>query len=139
MATTFRSDAAAAVLGLLTTYQTANPTRLRHVTRARPSSVGETPAAWIGEVTESIRNSANIRQRTFIIPIVVVDQLADNSETLNRLDDLVDALIDVVTAAPHAVSGATLIEPSGVSEVEIDGPFHGVAINVSGLIQEGRT
>lgn len=139
MASTFRSDAAAALLGLLTTYQTANPTLLRKVSRTRPSSVGETPAAWIGDLSESIRHTANIRQRTFTIPVVIVDQLADSDETADRMDDLVDALIDVFTAAPHAVSGATLVEPTGVTEVEIDGPFHGVAIAVSGLIQEGRT
>lgn len=50
-----------------------------------------------------------------------------------------DLLIDYFTANPHAVSGTTLVEPTGVNEVEIDGPFRGVQINVSGLIQEGRT
>ncbi len=72
-------------------------------------------------------------------PNLVLDILADNSETMSRLDDLVDLLLDEFTANPHAVSGTTLLEPVSVSEVEIDGPYRGVAISLAGLIQEGRT
>jgi hypothetical protein len=136
MATTFRSDAVAAITTLLTTYQTANPTLLRDVHRSRPA-VNETPSAWFGEITETIQHTSGVRFRRFTIPVIVVDVLADNSETLNRLDDLVDALVDVFTANPQVVAN-TLIEPVAVSEVEIDGPYHGVAISVSGQIQEGR-
>jgi hypothetical protein len=108
------------------------------VDRSRRSQVSETPAAWIGEITETLQHTSGVRFRRFSIPVIVVDVLADNSETMNRIDDLVDELIDEFTANPHAVSGATLIEPVSVSEVEIDGPYRGVAISISGLIQEGR-
>jgi hypothetical protein len=137
MATTFRSDVAGAIQTLLTTYQTANPTLLRQVHRSRPSQVTETPSSWIGEITETLQHTSGVRFRRFSIPVIVVDMLADNSETLNRLDDLVDALVDVFTANPQVIAN-TLIEPVAVSEVEIDGPYHGVAISVSGQIQEGR-
>lgn len=139
MATTFRSDVAGAVLTLLTTFQTANPSLLRHIHRARPANVSETPSAWIGEIAENIVQTSGVRRRSFVVPVVIVDVLVDSSETGGRMDDLVDLLIDAFTAAPHAVSGTTLIEPTGVSEVEIEGPFRGVQINVSGLIQEGRS
>lgn len=138
MATTFRSDVAGAVLTLLTTFQTSNPTLLRHIHRARPANVSETPSAWIGEIAENIVHTSGVRRRAFTIPVVIVDVLVDSSETGGRIDDLVDLLIDVFTASPHAVAN-TLIEPTGVSEVEIEGPFRGVQINVSGLIQEGRS
>ena len=133
----FRSDAVAAITTLLETYQTANPTLLRHVHRSRVS-VTETPSAWFGEIGESIQLTSGVRFRRFVIPVVVVDVLSDNSETMDRLDDLVDALVDVFTTNPHAVAN-TIIEPVGVSEVEIDGPYHGVSINLAGLIQEGRS
>lgn len=138
MATTFRSDAAAAIQTLLTTFQTANPTLLRKVKRARPENVGETPVAWIGDISETITHDSGVRGRTFAIPVAIVDQLSDSDENADRMDDLVDALIDVFTANPHAVANC-LIEPTGVSELGIEGPFHGVAIVLRGRIQEGRS
>lgn len=138
MATTFRSDVTGAIETLLTTFQTSNPTLLRDFHRSRPAAVAETPSAWVGDIAEAIQHTSGVRRRAFTIPVVIVDQLSDSSETATRMDDLVDLLIDLFTANPHAIAN-TLIEPVGVTEVEIDGPFHGVAINVAGLIQEGRT
>lgn len=134
----FRSDLTAAALTVLTTYQTANPTLLRMVKRGRVSQVGETPAVWIGDIVEDGRFSAQVRQREITLEITFIDDLADNSETENRLDDLVDAIWESFSAAYHAVSGSTEVVPLRVRPIEIEGPYRGFIMSVLGRIQEGR-
>lgn len=140
MATTFRNDAVAAITGLLTTFQAANPTLLRSVNRRRPGKFGETPLAYIGERAESLTHDSGTRTRTFAIPVVVVDVLSDNIETAGRLDLLVDLLVDVFTANPHAVANC-LIEPVSVNDLEVEAgvPYAAIQIAIRGIVMEGRS
>lgn len=144
MATTFRHDLVAALKTTLDAYVVANPTLLRAAYRTRPASVHETPMAYIGGRSESIVHDSGTRTRTFAPTVVIVDVLADNQETGDRMDIVVDALVDIFTANPHAVSGSTLLEQTGVDDVDLDwggGVIYRAAVLTFARcsIQEGRS
>lgn len=142
MSSTFRSDVRTAMYALLGTFQVANPTLLQTY-KARPPDFGSCPCAYVGGITEpQILHDSGTRQRNIEANIVLVDELSDNEETAGRLDVLTDALIDALTAAPHAVSGYSVTQPIRVDTAELDvgGTFYAAnVIVVSGLILEGRT
>ncbi len=140
MATTFRNDAVAAITGLLQTFAAANPTLLKAVHRRRPGSFPDHPLAYIGERAESLTHDSGTRTRTFLIPVVVVDVLADNVETADRFDDLVDLLIDLFTANPQVIPN-TIIEPVAVADLEVEAgvPYGAVSITLRGIVMEGRS
>jgi hypothetical protein len=102
MATTFRSDIAGGLHTILLAFVAANPTLLRRAFRARPASwTTDLPAAWVEVRNEAITHDAGVRTRTMQPTVLVVDRLTDNTETMDRMDDLVDALLDHFTANPH--------------------------------------
>lgn len=121
MTTTFRSDVVAAVRTVLLAQQTATPTQLRAVYTSRPGSFPETPCAYIGNRDETISYGGQLRTRTFTgLQVVLVDRLIDASETEDRLDDLVDLLIDRFTAAYAAVAGGgSLVQLTSASDTDI--------------------
>jgi hypothetical protein len=142
MVTTFRHDVAANIkTNVLDVYQAANPTLLRAVYRARPSQIGETPCAWIGDRSEQLTHDSGTRGRTMLVQVVLCDTITDNGETLDRIDPLVDALLDALTALPHGVTSGTVLDPVGVDDADI--PFgtvnyFGTVITVRVRILEGR-
>ena len=106
MATTFRSDVVAAVRTVLAAQITATPTQLRKVYNSWPSGVAETPCAFIGNRSERIRYTGQTRTRELVgLEVHIIDTLVDAAETDDRMDDLVDLLVDRFTAAYNAVSG----------------------------------
>lgn len=121
MATTFRSDLTAAVLGVLNAQIAATPTQLKKAYTARPGSFPETPCAYIGARSERITYSAQTRARTMTgFEVVLVDTLIDATEALDRMDDLVDLLVDRFTAAYAAVSGGGgLLQLTSVTDADI--------------------
>jgi hypothetical protein len=133
MATTFRSDVVAAIRTVLLAQQTADPTSLRAVYNSRPGSFPETPCAYIGNRDETIRYGGQLRTRTFNgLTVVLVDRLVDASETGDRMDDLVDALIERFTAAYAAVpGGGSLLQLTSVSDADITLVADGTAANVN--------
>jgi hypothetical protein len=100
-ATTFRSDVCDGILAVLNTFIAANPTLLLAAYRARPSGFPDLPAAYIAERSEDILHDSQTRTRTLTTSVLVVDQISDNAETMQRFDTLVDALIDAFSAAPQ--------------------------------------
>ncbi len=105
-ATTFRSDAVAAVRTVLLAQQTATPTLLRAVYSARPGSFPETPCAYIANRDEDIAYTAQTRTRTATgLTVVIVDTLIDASEEGDRMDDLIDLLVDRFTLAKAGIPG----------------------------------
>jgi len=121
MPTTFRSDVVAAIRAVLLAQQAATPTQLRAVYTARPGAFPETPCAYIGNRDETIRYGSSLRTRTMTgLTVVIVDRLIDASETTDRLDDLVDLLIDRFTAAYAAVTGGgSLVQLTSISDTDI--------------------
>lgn len=118
MATTFRSDVVAAIRTVLTAQVTATPTQLRKVYNSQPGSFVETPCAYIGNRTERIRYTGQTRTREMVgLEVVLIDTLIDAAETDDRMDDLVDLLVDRFTAAYAAVSGGGgLLQLTSVSD-----------------------
>jgi hypothetical protein len=48
--------------------------------------------------------------------VEVTDQVPDSLEAAARMDLLVDAILDYLTAAYHMASGTSIVEPIGVSD-----------------------
>ena len=122
---TFRVDLVDALYDLLTTYSVANPTLLRKVYRTRPGAFQELPAAFVGPRDETITHTAGTRERAINPTVVVVDTFSDNVETGDRMDILMDDLVDVFTAGVRQLAWA-IIEPTGVvpGEIEASGAIY---------------
>jgi hypothetical protein len=146
--TTFREDVRAGISGTLTTWKAANPKLLRKVWQVRPAgfTTGDLPCAVIGDLSETITTMQGIRQRMLDnFTVELVDRTPDNLEAAARMDVLVDALLDYLTAAYHSASGTSIVEPIGVSDGG-SGPAEGVnvawysnLINFRAYVAEGRT
>lgn len=138
---TFRVDLVAALRSTLNTYKTANPTLLRDVHTARPAHIGETPVAWIGNRNESETHDSGTRTRLITVDVVIADVIPDNEQAAGRMDTLWDALVDTFTAAPHMVSGSSVVEVTSIAEGEDDYggvPYRILVITVSANLIEGR-
>lgn len=126
--TGFRQAIHAGILSTLQAFQSANPTILRKVWHARPGSfnLGELPCAVLGDFTETITTMNGVRQRIFNgFTVQIVDRAPDAQEADDRMNFLVDAILDPLTAAFHMASGRSIVEPIGVGDGD------------SGLIAEG--
>lgn len=139
---TIRAQTRANLKVFLDDFKAAQPTLLQTY-RNRPASFGSTPCAYVGGISEPrILHTAGIRQRDIEASLVLVDTLTDNEETADRLDVLVDALIDALTAQPHVVDPETVQAPTRVEPVELDAggvPYAAVVVTALVQAQEGRT
>jgi hypothetical protein len=143
MPTTFRHDVVAGLVATLNTYKSSNPTLLRAVYTARPAHIAETPCAYIGSRSEVIEHTSGLRNRNINgITAVILDVQPDNQQTADRMDVLVDALLDAFTAAPHMASANTVVTPTAVTDDEDDygGVTYRLAVFSFGeaIISEGR-
>jgi len=122
---TFRVDLVDALYYLLVAYRTANPTLLRATYRTRPAAFGELPAAFVGPREETITHTAGTRERAINPSVVVVDSFSDNTETGDRMDILMDALVDVFTAGVRQIGNA-ILEPTAIipGELEASGAIY---------------
>lgn len=147
--TTFREDVRAGINATLAAWRTANPKLLRKVWQARPDSftLGDLPCAVIGNLTETIQTQNGIRQRMMTgFSVELVDRSPENIEAALRLDLLVDALLDYITAAYHMASGTSIVEPIGVLDGNIglisEGPnvyWVSSILTFRAYVAEGRT
>lgn len=140
--TTFRSDVRDGIHGLLTGFQTANPTLIHHVYRRRPGSFPDRYSGYVGSMPETVaHNGGSLSQRTMTPNVVLVMKLTEPShEQSDAMDDLVDAFITYANARPHAVSNQTVVVPTGVEDVELEaeGTFYPAAIvTFSSIALEG--
>lgn len=143
--TTACVDMVAALLSVLQTYATANPTLLRKVYTARPSGAGEWPFAFIGARNEVQTHSEGVRTRTFSPTVVVADAYSDNEQTQGALDILQDQLSDAFTAQPHAI-GYGVLEVTRIDDADIsldNGPeritwYRARTFTFQALVAEGR-
>lgn len=118
--TTALVDVVTALQTLLQTYATANPTLLRKVYTARPGGTAEVPFAFVGARNETVEHTSGTRTRTIAPTVVIVDTYGDNEQTMDRLDVLQDALMDVFTAGYHSIgTGYGVLEQTGVQDADI--------------------
>lgn len=135
-ATTFRNDIVVALLAVLNAQKAATPTQLRAVYSARPGSFPEVPCAYIGERSETIRHDAQTRTRTFTgLSVVLVDTFVDATQTSDRMDDLVDLLVDRFTAAYAQVpGGGSILQMNAASDTEIVLSGDAGSVNYRGVV-----
>ena len=119
---TFRADTVAALLAVLNAYKAANPTKLKHLYTARPGSFPELPCAYIGNRNESITHDSGTRTRSLGPTVVLVDAFTDYAEQTDRMDVLVDGLVEWFTANPRIIgTGAgTVLQMDGATDTEIE-------------------
>jgi hypothetical protein len=143
MATTFREDIVTGIMAVLNAYVAANPGRLARAYRMKPLNVvaGDLPAVYIEGRPESITHSEGVRTRTMSPSFVLVDRVADPGETTDRLDPLVDDLVDAFTAVPQLVTG-TIWEDMTVTDIPVvigEAELAGVRFVIGDVsISEGR-
>lgn len=116
VASSFRQQQVAGLVTLLTTFRSANPTMLKSIRLTRPEAMADVPAAFVGARDEAVAQDGGLRTRRFATSIVLVDRVANNVETENRMDALIDAILDLLSANPHAASGQTIVSPTAVNE-----------------------
>jgi hypothetical protein len=147
--TTFRQNVRAGITTTLGLFKAANPTLLRKIWRVRPESftLGDLPAMTVGNLTESIATTNGVRQRQMDgFTVEITDNVADNTETSNRGDLLVDAIMDFLTANYHMASGTSIVEPIGVTDGESGAVGEGQnlfwysqILSFRAFVMEGRT
>lgn len=119
MTTTFRADTVAGLLSILNDFISSNPTLLRRAFSARPASwTTDTPVAWVETRGETVAHDSGLRMRTLQPQVVVLDRLTDNVETMDRMDVLVDTLLDAFSANPHISSNTAWDQLTVSDEVE---------------------
>ena len=142
MSTSFRQDLRTGCASVLTTYQAAHPTLLYHVYDYPPESYN-TPCAYVEKaVSESLQHTSGVRRRVLRVNVVIVNKLVSNDQATSEQDVLIDGLLDAFTAAPHAASAQTLLEPVSVTDTELSDAngtrYAAAVIAIEGTIQEGR-
>jgi Trk K+ transport system NAD-binding subunit len=143
MATTFRNDIVDGIMTVLNAYIAANPTRLVRAYRSKPLNVaaGDLPSVYVDVRNEDIRHSEGTRTRVMSPSVVVVDRATDNIETGDRMDPLIDGLVDAFTATPQLMTG-TVWDRMTIRDVPIEiGEYEyaGVRITIPDVtIREGR-
>jgi hypothetical protein len=115
--TTFRQQIHAGLLTTLGLFKTANPTLLRKIWHVRPESftLGDLPAVVLGSMSEEAITQQGIRTRGgTLVTFEIIDRAPDPDEADERMNVLVDAFWDLLTANPHMASGTSLVTPIGV-------------------------
>lgn len=125
-------------------FQAANPTLVDQVYRARPESVADTRAIFVGGIRETYLLDSGTFTRTVDVDVVCSVHLADNQETQDKLDEMADAVIDwlAADAQAHVLSDHTEQHPVRSEPVELqEGAslfIPAIAITCRATIQQGR-
>jgi hypothetical protein len=142
--TNWRSDVRDNAVLTCSAFLTANSGLADRVYRARPESLAETTAIFVGTITEDIRLDAGTWQRVVDVEIVTTRHLADNAETTDDLEELADTLIDWLAAndRAHAFGDNTEQHPirSATTEIQEGTVFvPAILITCRATIQQGRS
>lgn len=140
---TFRADAVAGLKAVIDAYLAANPSSLVATFDYRPESFALTPLAFVDTRNETVVHDAGTRTRTMTPVVVVVDRITTNTETMARLDALVDGLLDQFTATNPLVAGGNWRGSVSISdsfEQVGDNYYQAVTFSFGDvLISEGRS
>ena len=142
--TAWRSQVRDNAVTTLQAFATANSSLMDRVYRARPSSLAEQKAVFVGGIAEDTTLDSGTIGRTTSVDFVAPVHLSDNAESTDRLEELADALVDWLSAnaRAHALGSNTLSEPIRSASVELDDGngiiVPGVAITCRARLLEGR-
>ena len=118
--TTARADVVAKVKAVLVARKAASPTLLRAIYNARPGSFPETPCAYIAGRSETINYTGQVRQRVFTgLEVVIVDTLIDAIETEDRMDVLIDLLVDDFWNATPFYAGGGQVLLGSITDADV--------------------
>jgi hypothetical protein len=142
MTTSFRQDVVAGFKAILDAFAAANPTLLRATYSQRPTSYREFPLAFIGERNELVTYDASTYNREMTPTVVLVDTPNDPDAVMDRMDIVVDALLDAFRQNPHIPGYGWWGRVTITDTVEVVGDvFYPVVIFAFGDVStlEGRT
>jgi hypothetical protein len=95
--TTFRADLVTGFTTMLTAFIAANPTLVKRHFRVRPPSFDtDLPCTYLDLRPEVVEYAAGTQTRSISPSFVVVDRITSNDETMDRLDVVVDALVEFI-------------------------------------------
>lgn len=140
MTTTFRQDTITAVKGVGDAYVLAHPNDLKAMYEQFPASFNALPCAFIGDRSEEITGDRSTRTRVLTFEFVVVDKVTTNKESVAHIDELVDGLLDALTAAMRSIPLHGPLSITGTRPVPIPegaGVYVAEAILLSAETQEG--
>src|SRR4029077_13283918 len=122
MTTTWRADVSDAIVAILNDQVAATPSLLKKAYPSRPGSFGELPAAYISARAESLTHDAGTRTRTFDgLSFTIVDSYSDNIQSGDRMDTLVDNLVDRFDLVANVQRiGSSIIEITSIVDVDVD-------------------
>lgn len=117
---TNRADLVAALNVLVDAYITAAGFQLgRQWQSALPDGfAGEGPLIVLGDITESIRHDAQLRQTIFSGSLFYVDFITDRTQTSDRVDAWADYMRDLFTYNMSLVDPKAVLVQVGFSEAE---------------------
>lgn len=141
---TWRSEVRDNYVATLETFQAANTAILDRVYRARPESVAETRAVYVGPIAEDIDLDSGTWRRVVAVDLICSVHLADNEETTDKVEELADAIIEWLAAddRAHVLGAHTEQHPVRSTTIEIADSGYtipAVAITCRATIQQGRS
>ena len=100
MGTTARVDTATGLLAILDGLKASGD--LEETFSARPGSFARpTPFGYVDLGDEQVSHDAGTRTRVFPASLVIADRLTENAESTERMNALVDKVLDAITAHAH--------------------------------------
>src|SRR5688572_17158391 len=118
----FRQDTREGTRNTLLAFAAANGSLVDRVYKSRPGALAEGRSLFVGAIAEDMELDSGTFGRTVSVDVVAAARFADNQETVDRADELGDAVIEwlAANARAHALGVNTLLEPVRSQSVEID-------------------
>lgn len=88
--------------------------------RARPAAIGATPCAFVDEIRLDLSHSSGVRSWSGELDVFVIATSFDNAEAQDDADDLVAAIVDAFSDAPHFASANSVAEPVRIRSSAVD-------------------
>ncbi len=126
----------------LDAFLAANPTLVTHVYSGRPAAIADSRCIFIGGIAETINNPVGVVQRVAEVTLVCTRSLGENTEVIDDLEELADALVDYLIDHPHLTGALTYQEPVRTTTTELadSGTYlPAIAVVAQAVIQDGRT
>lgn len=141
----FRQDVREGTKNTLLAFAAANSSLVDRVYKARPGALAEGRSLFVGSIAEDMTLDSGTFGRDVSVEVLAAARFADNQETVDRADELGDAVIEwlAANARAHALGINTLIEPIRSQSVEIDEGngiiVPAVAITCRARVLQGRS
>ena len=143
--TGFRQAIQQGIASLVQSFVDANPTILRRVYTVRPPNLSESPCFYVADINETITTMNSVRQRIATgFSGYLALAIGAQAESNDRINFIVDALTDLWTLNPHAVSGRSIFTHTATVDTELT---DGIGVTYPAVefqfaltaIQEGRS